>query len=145
MENTEADVEIEQAKRQIKNVCGCLAVFILILLVLSSPVVIYFYETRFKETTLAGSQSHNGTHTIKVVEKGEAFLMGPSMVKVMYGDHHLEEYIGNDGGPLDSSNVSISWESDEKAIIKLRGRETGADVLFEFKGKRKNPFNRIER
>lgn len=127
------DENIEQETERIKKrgKIGCL---ICLLLVLVIPVVVIgkvFYEMSIEERTLEISHSPNNNNTIKVVQRGEAFLLGPSTVVVYYGNQAKELSVGNDGATVQPSNVTVSWQNDHRAKVTIHG-ESSKSVMIEF-------------
>ncbi|GGE59111.1 hypothetical protein [Priestia taiwanensis] len=131
--NMEKDLKQNSEGTKKKVRWGCLTTVVLIL----SPIILFVgwfsYDMYFKEVTLVKSHSPNNMNTIKVVQKGSAFLFGPSSVRIKCGWwEHLDKVISNDGKTLDSSNVSVSWENDYEATITLYGEEQEPEII-EFK------------
>ena len=97
---------------------------------------IFLYEMEFKGTMLATSTSPGNEHKIKVIEKGSAYLFGPSKVRIKSGWRNTDRLISNDGAKLYPSNISIEWKSNNIALITLSGDEQG-DERIEYDAKEK--------
>lgn len=124
----ERDKEIYQAEK--KGRLGCLAqAAILILVLISIPVFYFVYNIAIKESALETSSSPNAVNTVEVVQKGEAMMFSPSSVRIKYGGKYKDSSVGNDGKTLDSSNVTISWEDDSKAVVTLYGEEQSPETI----------------
>ena len=125
----------EQFKKELnhkKKKWGCLIwAFILLL----GPGI-FLYEMEFKETLLATSDSPDGEHKIKVVERGSAAFFGPSEIRIRSGWRYTDRLISNDGGTLYPLNVSIEWDSNDIALITLLGDEQSPETI-EYNAKKK--------
>lgn len=125
------DEEIQRTKKKAKRSCLIwVAIFILIpTLFIVYQVAWFSYEMFFKESTLEISHSPNEINTIEVVEKGAAFSFGVSSGRIKYGGNRIDTRIGNDGGTLNESNVSIRWEDDYNALVTLYGDEQEPETI----------------
>ncbi|MGG3805463.1 hypothetical protein [Metabacillus fastidiosus] len=123
--NLESNLEehIKRTKKQAKR--GCLT-WLVILIAVSIVLIVgtFSYEMYFKERKLVTSHSPSEIYMIEVVEKGEPAWFGPSSVRIKYGWwKYVDRSISNDGKILDSSNVSVTWKSDNEAVVTLYGEE----------------------
>lgn len=123
------DVDFKQEKKRTKNkvkrgyLTSAIIFTILILVPVVSFIAKFIYEMEFKEHLLVISHSLNDVHTIEIVEKGAATFFGPSTVRIKHVNSYIDCNIRNDGATLQPSNVSVTWQSDDKATITLIGDE----------------------
>ncbi|MFS1519542.1 hypothetical protein V1503_24245 [Bacillus sp. SCS-151] len=96
--------------------------------------IFYFYEKELDSST-----SPKNINKIKIVEKGMTVGFGSSTVRIKSGWSYIDRKIYNDGGTLTSANVSITWEDDYKATIKLFGDEQIPEII-KFNAESDNPF-----
>lgn len=102
---------------------------IISVVIISSSFVLWFiYETEYKLTTISQYTSPNNNYEILFQSVGEPFLFGPDKVKITLLDDKgkeiriLSESISNDGGPSGEDSIKVKW-FDQYVEITLSGSE----------------------
>ena len=99
-----------------------------VVIILSSFVSLFIYETEYKLTTISKHTNPNNNYKILFQSVGEPFLFGPDKVKITLLDDKkkkvrvLSESISNDGGRAHEDNIKIKW-FDNYVEITLSGSE----------------------
>lgn len=99
-----------------------------VVLILSSFVLWFIYETEYKLTTISQHTNPNNNYEILSQSVGEPFLFGPDEVKITLLDDKKKEIgilsksISNDGARASENSIKIKW-FDDYVEITLSGDE----------------------
>ncbi|MCU7766488.1 hypothetical protein [Priestia megaterium] len=90
-----------------------LASILLVFSLLTAIIGYYIYTMEYKESELVASNSPNHKNSIRVMQKEEAFSLGPSKVRIYYGAKHEDHILSNTGSKLSSANAVIQWKNND--------------------------------
>lgn len=106
-----------------------LAGILIVFSLLTAIVGYYIYTMEYKESELVASNSPDHKNNIRVMQKGEAFSLGASKVRIYYGVKHEDHILSNEGNKLFSANAVIRWKNDDRADVILIGSDQDDEIV----------------